>query len=321
MTELPQAVQSLAAAALAEMQADPQHRLAPRRHQALYAALAAAPDPARRAAPCWLVVLAVERVLLLFRAQCPDDTLPPALLATAIGLLEGRLDAATAAEIEAQPCARAAWTTATWLLSRRSPRPRPNLGRRETPRGCGHFGRAGFNKPCQTPWPRPGADSAPEACVQGVLQSAARRGYGAANHRSWKKAVLAGGQGAWGIVRKIEGTGMAINNEPYRRLILEVHPPAGAPFEARFELPEFRVATLSSGDNVYVKFDPQNHKHITLADPPHGAHPAGGPKPRPGHSQDPLPDLPSQLERLAKLHAAGHLTAEEFEAAKRQLLG
>lgn len=102
MTDLPDSVQALAAAALAEMQADPQHRLAPKRRQALYAALAGAPDPALRAAPSWLAALAAQRVLPLFQARCPEDELPPALLATAVGVLAGKLDAATAGEMEAR---------------------------------------------------------------------------------------------------------------------------------------------------------------------------------------------------------------------------
>ena len=60
---------------------------------------------------------------------------------------------------------------------------------------------------------------------------------------------------------------------------------------------------------------------ITPADPPRGARLAGGPKPKPGHGQNTIPDLTSQLERLGKMHAAGQLTAGEFEAAKRKLLG
>ena len=111
MTDLPEDVQALAAAAWAEMQADPQHRLVPRRRQGLYAALAGAPDPALRAAPNWLAVLAAQRVLPLFQARCPQDELPPALLASAIGVLEGKLDGATAAEMEARGYAasRNAW--------------------------------------------------------------------------------------------------------------------------------------------------------------------------------------------------------------------
>jgi hypothetical protein len=100
MDELPDALQTLATAALAEMQADPRHRLLPRRRQALYAALAAAPRLS--AAPHWLAVLAAERVLPLFRVRCPEDELPPALLAAAIGVLEGQGDADTAAELEAR---------------------------------------------------------------------------------------------------------------------------------------------------------------------------------------------------------------------------
>jgi len=99
---LPQAVQDLAAAALAEMQADPQHRLPPQRRQALYAALAGAAEPALRAAPSWLAVLAAQRVLPLFQARCPEDELPPALLSAAIDVLERRVDEAAAAELEAR---------------------------------------------------------------------------------------------------------------------------------------------------------------------------------------------------------------------------
>src|SRR5579859_419827 len=99
---LPQAVQDLAAAALAEMQADPQHRLSPQRRQSLYAVLAGAAEPALRAAPSWLAVLAAQRVLPLFQARCPEDELPPALLSAAIDVLERRVDEAAAAELEAR---------------------------------------------------------------------------------------------------------------------------------------------------------------------------------------------------------------------------
>lgn len=100
MDGLPDSLQSLAARAPADMQADPRHRLAPRRRRALYAALSA--EPALRTAPYWLAVLAAERVLPLFRAMCPEDELPPTLLAAAIGVLEGRVDQDTAAELERQ---------------------------------------------------------------------------------------------------------------------------------------------------------------------------------------------------------------------------
>jgi hypothetical protein len=101
---LPDTVQPLSAAALAEMQADPQHRLPPRRRQAMYTALAAAPKQTLRAAPYWQAVPAAERVLPLVQAQCPADELSPALLATAIGMQAGHMDEATAAELEALGC-------------------------------------------------------------------------------------------------------------------------------------------------------------------------------------------------------------------------
>src|SRR5690242_1784487 len=84
------------------MRADPQHHMPLRRRQALYAALSASPDPAARAAPGWLALLAAQHVLPLFQARCPDDALPPALLAGAQAVLEGRLEPATAAELEEQ---------------------------------------------------------------------------------------------------------------------------------------------------------------------------------------------------------------------------
>jgi hypothetical protein len=100
MEALPEPLPALAAAALAEMQADPRHRLPHQRRQAVYGALAAI--PALRAAPLWLAVMAAERVLPLFRARCPDDTLPPALLAAAVGVLEGKVDPAAAGALEAE---------------------------------------------------------------------------------------------------------------------------------------------------------------------------------------------------------------------------
>src|SRR5262249_4078930 len=68
--------------------------------RALYAALAAAPEPALRAVPGWLAVLAARRVLPLFQAMCPDDEMPPRLLEAATGVLEGRVSAERAAELE-----------------------------------------------------------------------------------------------------------------------------------------------------------------------------------------------------------------------------
>ena len=109
--KLPEGVPELAAAALAEMQADPQHHMPPKRRRAIYAALAGAAEPAVRAAPHWLAILAAERVLPLFEAKCPEDTLPPALVEAARGTLEGRLDAAIAADLEEQgyQASRNAW--------------------------------------------------------------------------------------------------------------------------------------------------------------------------------------------------------------------
>jgi hypothetical protein len=131
---------------------------------------------------------------------------------------------------------------------------------------------------------------------------------------AWHKEVLTSGREAPAVVRAVQRTGFSQNNVNYARLILDVHPKGGPPFEAKFELPELRVFLLDKGDTVYVMYDPQNTRHVVLV--PHERR-ARTPE---THAKA-APDLTSQLERLASLHQAGQLTLAEFEAAKRKLLG
>ncbi len=63
-----------------------------------------------------------------------------------------------------------------------------------------------------------------------------------------------------------------------------------------------------------VKYDPQNRHHILLVPSKQRAHATQPPAKA-------APHLAGELERLARLHDAGQLTAEEYEAAKRKLLG
>ena len=138
---------------------------------------------------------------------------------------------------------------------------------------------------------------------------------------AWKKVVHASGQGAWGVVTKIDRLAYNRNYVNYLGVALEVRPAGAAPFKAKLDLPAFSVAGLDPGNSVYVKYDPQNQRHILLAEPPDSADQAGAHATHLAPSQKAAAhDLTSQLERLAKLQAAGQLTPEEFEAAKHKLL-
>jgi hypothetical protein len=99
-TSLPEAVRLLANTALAEMRADPQHRLAPQRRRQIYDALGPSTDNISQYARGWLAVIAARRVLPIFQQAFPEDTLPQELLDTAIGVLEGKVDDVTADDFQ-----------------------------------------------------------------------------------------------------------------------------------------------------------------------------------------------------------------------------
>lgn len=92
--------QSLLDVALGEMRADPHHRLSPQRRRQIYGALARSADPAMQRAQGWLAVLAAKRVLPLFERLFPDDDLPREILDATVGVLQGNVDDARAAELE-----------------------------------------------------------------------------------------------------------------------------------------------------------------------------------------------------------------------------
>jgi hypothetical protein len=92
--------QSLLDVALDEMQTDAQHRLSPQRRRQIYETLARSADPAMQQAQRWLAVLAAKRVLPLFERLFPDDDLPREILNATVGILQGSVDDAQAAELE-----------------------------------------------------------------------------------------------------------------------------------------------------------------------------------------------------------------------------
>jgi hypothetical protein len=99
-TSLPKEIQLLVNTALAEVNADPQHRLAPQHRRQIYNAFKASTDPVSQRARGWLAVITAQRVLPLFQQEFPEDTLPQDLLNTAIGVLQGKVDDATADDIQ-----------------------------------------------------------------------------------------------------------------------------------------------------------------------------------------------------------------------------
>ena len=97
---LPEALQALVNTALAEMQADPAHRLSHQRRGQIYAALGPLTEDIGRKARGWLAVNTARRVLPTFQAAFPDDTLPQRLLDMAVSVLQGRGDEAAADELQ-----------------------------------------------------------------------------------------------------------------------------------------------------------------------------------------------------------------------------
>jgi hypothetical protein len=96
---LPKEIQELVNSALAEVNSDPLHRLAPQRRQQIYVAFKANANPVGRRACGWLAVITAKKVLPLFQQEFPEDKLPQDLIDTAIGVMQGRVDDATADDI------------------------------------------------------------------------------------------------------------------------------------------------------------------------------------------------------------------------------
>ena len=97
---LPPALQTLVDTALAEMQTDPDHRLSHRRRGQIYDALGPLTEDSGRKARGWLAVMTAMRVLPIFQAAFPEDTLPQQLLDMAVSMVQGRGDEAAADELQ-----------------------------------------------------------------------------------------------------------------------------------------------------------------------------------------------------------------------------
>ncbi|MBN1811309.1 MAG: hypothetical protein JXA14_05705 [Anaerolineae bacterium] len=93
-------LQFLLGTALDEVKADSHHRLAPQRRRQIYDIFLRSADSAMKRVSGWLAVLAAKRALPVFERAFPDDGLPREILDAAVGVLQGSVDDARAAEIE-----------------------------------------------------------------------------------------------------------------------------------------------------------------------------------------------------------------------------
>jgi hypothetical protein len=66
---------------------------------------------------------------------------------------------------------------------------------------------------------------------------------------------------------KVWDTGTTINQDPLVRMVLEVHPPGGAPFQAETErlVSRLQIPQIQPGMVVEVKYDPATNA-VALAD-------------------------------------------------------
>lgn len=75
------------------------------------------------------------------------------------------------------------------------------------------------------------------------------------------RSLQQNGLSAEATILKIWDTGTTINENPVVRMLLEVRPPGGTPFQAETErlIPRLQVPQVQPGAVVAVKFDPQTN--------------------------------------------------------------
>lgn len=164
--------------------------------------------------------------------------------------------------------------------------------------------------------------------------------------RGGKRAqhLLEHGKRCPGTVLSVQDTGMTINDNPRVKMRVKAEPPGEPAFEFDKTATVSRVQIPRAGDRCAVFYDPAGGEPGISFDAPAlamvglapgaAAAPAGAgvpgvvtvtaPPPAPGATaavgagDD---DTIEELERLARLRAAGALTEEEFQQAKARVLG
>lgn len=156
-----------------------------------------------------------------------------------------------------------------------------------------------------------------------------RRGGGAGGGGTRAQRLLAHGKRCPGTVLSVQDTGMTINDNPRVAMRIRAEPAGEPAFEFDKTATVSRVQVPRQGDRCAVFYEPggEGEPGVSFDAPalamvglaPGGAAPAA-PRPAPAPAADADDDTIEELERLAKLRAAGALTDEEFQQAKARVL-
>ena len=144
--------------------------------------------------------------------------------------------------------------------------------------------------------------------------------------------LFATGDPAIAVVERVEGTATSINDMPLVRLYLRIEPRSSPAFHSELKVVVPHQEVPMPGMRIQAAVDPMNPsrfalrqrpgfsappaKLFALAGPADGSWAHDG-----GASGGTSSDVAEQLERLAELHRAGDIDADEYERAKDRLLG
>lgn len=147
--------------------------------------------------------------------------------------------------------------------------------------------------------------------------------------------LLVMGERAQATIVAVRDTGMTVNDDPRVELTLRFTPRGeSAPVERKMKMLVSRIAVPQRGTTVEIAYDPNDPERLSFRHASVGA-PAPGPAAPAANGSAPIPfpslaksaeddgegDTVDRLGKLAELHAAGALTADEFAAAKARVLG
>lgn len=158
----------------------------------------------------------------------------------------------------------------------------------------------------------------------------------------WTKKVMEEGKTARATVTSVGGGGFRVNGRIVWTIKMRVERLGEEPFEAKLEKMSW-LPTMSEGEQVQVKYDPDHRSHVVILNDAGAAGQMSSgryassrstsratldpeleelmrmeEKARSGASGTNISD---ELSKLAQLHKSGDLTDAEFESAKKKLLG
>jgi uncharacterized membrane protein len=92
-----------------------------------------------------------------------------------------------------------------------------------------------------------------------------------------QKQLLKTGMSATAVIKELRDTGVTVNNAPQIKLVLEVTPPAGAPYlvQTKLLISRLQTASYQPGMRLAVKIDPNDKSKVAI-DPTGGADASAG---------------------------------------------